>query len=194
MIDELEKTIPTDEMRGLAYVYIDYKDQLQQSTASIVSSFLKQLALRHDSDLPEIHDLQKKFRFKSKRPELVDLMNTVVAVLSRFSSTFMIFDALDECESKERLKLFQVIDQLENLGVKVFATCRPHIRDARHLFETSRATWIRIEADTEDIKNFLRIKLDERTNQSPTMKAKIIDKLSSFANGVYFHDRSTLPK
>jgi hypothetical protein len=184
VIDELEKTISTSEMRGLAYVYFDYKDQIQQSATSIVSSFLKQLALQLESELPEVHDLQKKFRFKSKRPELVDLMNTVVALLPRFPSTYVIFDALDECESKERLKLFKVIDQLDKAGVRIFATCRPHIRDARHFFQTSTAAWIRIEADTEDIKNFLRIRLEERTNQSPAMKAKIVDRLSSSAKGV----------
>jgi hypothetical protein len=170
VIDELEKRSSTGEINGLTYVYIDYKDQIQQSTASILSSFLKQLALRLDSELPEGHDLQKKFRFKSKRPELVDLMNAVVALSHRFTSTYTIFDALDECEAKERSKLLKVIDQLAEAGVKVFATCRPHIRDARHFFEVRNATSIKIEADTEDIQNFLRIRVDERTNQSSVMK------------------------
>jgi hypothetical protein len=42
---------------------------------------------------------------------------------------------------------------------------------------------IRIEADTEDIKNFLRVKLEE-TNQSAALKAKIVAKLSLSAQNV----------
>jgi len=184
VIDELEKTVSTEDIVGLAYVYIDYKDQMQQTALGIISSFLKQLTVRIDSELPEVYDLQKRFRFKGKRPTLVDLINTVIELFHRFTLTFAIFDALDECETKERVKLLEVIDQLTEAGVKVFVTCRPHIRDVRHFFEARQAVWIRIEADTEDIKNFLWIRVEERTNQSPTIKAKIVDKLSLSARGV----------
>jgi len=157
---------------------------MQQSALNIVSSFLKQLALRLDSELPEVHDLQKKFRFKGKRPELVDLMNALIALLHRFSATYAIFDALDECETKERVKLLHIINQLAEAGVKVFTTCRPHIRDVRRFFGERDAAFIPIAADIEDMKNFLRIRVEERSNQSPAMKAKIIDKLSLSSQGV----------
>lgn len=184
MIDELlEKMTSTDQSRGLAYVYIDYKYQIQQSTSSIVSCFLKQLAVRLDSEQPEIQDLQKKFRIKSKRPELVDLMTTLDALLQRFTSTYVIFDALDECDTMERVKVLKVIEKFAEAGVKVFATCRPHIREVRHFFESRNAITIPIKANTQDIKNFLGIRV-ERTIQSTSMKAKIANQLSLHAKGV----------
>jgi hypothetical protein len=164
-------------------MYIDYKDQMQQSTLNIVSSFLKQLALRLDCEISEVHDLQKKFRFKGKRPELRDLIDAVVALSRRFPRTYAIFDALDECDTKERLKLLDAINYLGEAGIKVFATCRPHLRDVRQFFQVRNSASIRIEADTEDIKNFLRVKLEE-TNQSAALKAKIVAKLSLSAQNV----------
>jgi enolase len=184
VIDELDNTTSTEPIRGLAYVYMDYKDQMQQSASSIISSFVKQLALRLDSDLAEVRDLQKTFRFKSKRPELDDLIDTVIALLHHFPSTYAIFDALDECEFKERIKLLKIMDELAVAGVKVFATCRPHVGDVRQFFETRGAAAIWIKAETGDIKNFLRRRVEERTSPSPAMKAKIVDKLSLSAGGV----------
>ena len=156
---------------------------MQQSALNIVSSFLKQLALRSDSEIAEVHDLQKRFRFKGKRPELRDLIDAVIALSQRFPVTYIIFDALDECDTKERVKLLNVINHLAEAGIKVFATCRPHIRDVRQFFQLRNCASIRIEADTEDIKNFLHIKLEE-TNQSTALKAKIVEKLSLSAQKV----------
>jgi hypothetical protein len=152
---------------------------------NIVSSFLRQLILRLECECTEIHELQKKFRFKGKRPELGDLVKALISVSRKFRRTYAIFDALDECEANERVKLLSVINQLSDAGVKIYATCRPHLRDVRHFFTERDACCIKIVADTDDIKNFLRIRLEERTNHSSTMKAKIIDKLSLSARGVF---------
>jgi len=153
---------------------------VQQTPLNIIASFLKQLASRLDTTPEAIRDLHTTFR--RKQPELADFMNTLITVSRLFSSTFIILDALNECENSQRGILLNAIVKLSAANMKTFTTCRPHLRDASRCFK--EAPTIEIRANTLDIQNYLKIRLDERMFQYDGLKSKIIDTVSLSAQGV----------
>ena len=178
-IDELESKSESDNF-GIAYAYFDYKDQDQQSTLRILASLLKQLASQLDNIIPLLYVYQKTLRSRSKQPELHHHIQALNAAATLFSSTFIILDALDECEVDQRKLLLDAISRLE--GVRVFTTSRPYLRDLEVFFQC--AAHIPIRADTLDIQNFLTQKVDERISQYCHLKWKIVETLSISAQGV----------
>lgn len=158
-------------MIGIAYVYIDYQNQVQQSPVNIIASLLKQLALRVEEAIPELQTLHKDFSSRGERPELRNLLHALISVSARFLATFVILDALDQCDENHRATLLGIIKQLTEAQVKVFTTSRPHLREVREFFHN--AVNIEITAETRDIETYLRKRLDvqKRRGDEPTSDA-----------------------
>lgn len=112
-----------------------------------------------------------------------DLVDALISVSTLFSATYLVIDALDECERAQRGILLQVIGRLLEANFKVFTTCRPHTRDVRRFFH--EAPKIHIVADTSDIKSYLNTRLDDQMSLSSMLKNRIVDTLSLSAQGVY---------
>jgi hypothetical protein len=99
-----------------------------------------------------------------------------------FTTTFVIFDALDEFDDNHRPALLDMMKHLES--VRIFSTCRPHLRDVQDFFEG--AATVPIYADTGDIKNYLTKKITERMSVKShgNLRAKIVETLSTSAHGL----------
>lgn len=185
MIDELETRYENLPM-GVAYVYFDYKNQENQSIPSIFASLLKQLVVRRDEMTPEVLAFYGRFRSRATRPELSAILQTIVHLSTLFSSTFIILDALDELDEKHLPLLLNSLSQLLDSGqkIQVFATSRPHLGTVQNFFKSALS--ISIRADDEDIKNYLRIKVDAKLSEpQKDLKTKIVESLSRRADGMY---------
>lgn len=182
VIDELE-TLHARSDLGLAYIYIDYKDQTQQTPLNIAACFLKQLVQRVHHTAPELRSIYRKFCGRGSSLQLSDIIELLTLISLRFSCTFVILDALDEFNDHDRPSLLSLIHDLSKTQIRIFSTCRPHLRDIRQFFKSTPQ--IRIVADRDDLKNFMDIKLNERFTQSTPLKTRIVEKLSSSAQGVY---------
>ena len=181
VIDELELRSQVQTL-GLAYIYLDYKDQDRQSPLDVVASFLKQFACRVDEVTPELLSLYKSFYPRGKKPELTDILEALLAASSRFPSSYLIVDAVDECSGIHRSELLNVLGKLSEGQFKVFTTSRPHIQDRLSFVEG--VSTLRISADIDDMKNFLSIQLNKRLLQHRELKDRIITKLSLGTDGV----------
>jgi hypothetical protein len=148
----------------------------------VVSSFLKQWSTRQKEIAPSIRAMYHKCRKHEARPELSELLDCIKDSASSFSSAFVVIDALDECEMNQRPKLFGVIKQLRSISAKIFATSRPHPRDVQDFFQA--APTIQIKADIHDLKNYLTIQVEERMPQNRMLRSKVVDALSTKADGV----------
>jgi hypothetical protein len=148
----------------------------------IVSSFLKQWTTRQKEIPSSIRAIHQKFQTQEGRPELSELLDCMKNSVTSFSSTFVILDALDECEMNQLSKLLGVIRHLSSMPVKIFATSRPHLRDVLDFFQAART--IQIKADILDLKNYLTIQVEERMSHSRKLRSKVVDKLSTEADGV----------
>lgn len=181
MIDELDAH-STESALGLAYIYIDYKDQMQQTPLSIAACLLKQLVERVHHSSPELRSIDKKFRIRGKSLQMLDIIEVLIAISLQFPFTFIILDALDEFNNHSRPALLSLLQELSKSQIRIMTTCRPHLRDVRHLFKSTPQ--IRIVAEREDLKNFMEIKLCERFTQPTPLTARIVETLSTSAQGM----------
>src|SRR5437762_10258230 len=108
---------------------------------------------------PELFSLHKTFRARGKKPELRHILEAVLSAAARFSSCFVICDALDECVPEHRGDLLNVISSLQT-QLKVFTMSRPRPQDIVCFFQNVPS--ITVYADTDDIKNFLSAQVNKR--------------------------------
>jgi hypothetical protein len=148
----------------------------------VVSSFLKQWSTRQKEIAPSIRAMYHKCRKHGARPELSELLDCIKDSASSFSSTFIVLDALDECDMNQRPKLFGAIKQLSSVSVQIFATSRPHLRDVQDFFQA--APTIQIKADIRDLENYLMIQVEERMPQNRMLRSRVVNTLSTKADGV----------
>ena len=184
VIDELEARYDNETV-GIAYVYFDYKNQDKESMPSVFASLLKQLVVRKDDLTPELLAFYGKYRSRGLQPELSATLQIIVHLSTLFSSTYFIFDALDELEEKQRPELFKCLSQVLEKGhsIRIFGTSRPHLGNVQAFFKSGLS--IPIRADSEDIKNYFTIKVNESLSESQViLKNKIVDSLSISADGV----------
>jgi hypothetical protein len=183
VIDNLEQRFENDDNIGIAYIYFDYKNQGSQTTMTILASLLKQLAVRIDDIVPELHSFYNKFRLRRTQPDSFQLLEMFLHLSNHcFTTTFVIFDALDEFDESHRPVLLDMMKQFKS--VRIFSTCRPHLRDVQDFFEG--AATIPVSADTADIRNYLTKKVTERMSAKShgNLRTKIVERLSASAHGL----------
>jgi hypothetical protein len=166
----------------MAYFYFDYQNQAHQSMTYVISSFLKQLSTHQDDVSPSLRALHYKFRNQATLPELSELLECMKESIISFSFTFIILDGLDECDINQRSKLLNLIKQWTSMAFKIYATSRPHLRDVQEFFKV--APTILIQADVHDIENYLTIQVKERMTQNQMLKRRVVDTLSTRADGM----------
>lgn len=158
VIDNLKTTFQGQNI-GIAYFYCDYRDQEMQSGSSMIAGMLKQLSC-HMSCLPSpLLDLYENFRTKGIELNIEILQKALLDVVRQFHHTFIVIDALDECDPvKHRKSFLKVLKDFGNSGIRLFITSRPHPDDIKCTL--GAYPQIVIEASEPDIRTFLVQKID----------------------------------
>lgn len=165
----------------MAYVYFDYQDQELQSPTNVFASILRQLSARMKDLIPEICALHKKLNARATRPHLFELVYCIIFSSASFLSTYVILDGLDAIDQKLRWQFLDVIRQLSEGSIKVFATGRSNLND---LFQSiPNIIIIPIRAHIDDLKNYITRELSQR-KLGEKLEGRLMDKLSMQANGV----------
>jgi hypothetical protein len=82
---------------GVAYIYFNYKEQASQGLSNILGSLIKQLCqqlLQVPKSLPHLENVTKDGRTPSQE----ELFIALTEISKAFVQTFIVFDALDECD------------------------------------------------------------------------------------------------
>jgi len=150
----------------VACFYIDFAVQEEQSPAAILGSVLRQVV----STLGEVPEgIVKAFRDRGKviggqRLPLTGIVEFLKDITSS-RRIFICIDALDECKSRHRAMLLDLLNQIlqRSPSTRLFLTGRQHILDEveRHL--GGRAATRSITPRKGDIITFLQEKLKEDT-------------------------------
>ena len=153
----------------------------------MVASVLKQVASLKSTLPRPVAELHKRFEEKRDDPQLQDLQNALLLTCQEFRQTFIIIDALDECDAKRHRKSFlRVLKDLEKTSVKVFVTSRPHPDDIKRSLGASPQ--ITIEASESDIKRYLAQKIDQDGETDlidEPLKEEIISNIANGAQGMF---------
>ena len=140
----------------VAWLYIDYLAQEEQTVINMMGAILKRLV---DREIPE--DIQEAFE-EGRRPLLVDLIRRLKSVMASLPPVLICFDALDECLPRDLPKLLESLRDIvrESPTTRIFLTGRPHVRELIERYFT-RAVVIPISPNKDDVRTYLQMKLDE---------------------------------
>lgn len=172
-------TIHEDRTR-IAYMYFDYKNRENQTGEDVIRSLLKQILLPSKLIPRDIESIYEDFDIHHKHPDISIFTRQLLSISAKFSSIYIILDALDECSNETLNEILTFIQQFKNSGVRVFCTSRPHITNLGDNLETSI---VPIEADNEDVRNYLTIRVNQEWRHNEGFRARIIDQLTQGAKG-----------
>lgn len=137
---------------GFAPFYFTFSDQRKQSYEALLRSLVAQLGTQRPglAILREMYDQRHKLQGGLS---LQGLESIILAVLARYSTVFVVLDALDECpeEGDARSKLFDGLDHLARTApnLKLLVTSRD-IHDIQESMESLPAERLPLETRAVD--------------------------------------------
>lgn len=189
VIDHLSTRFQNDADIGIAYVYFNYKQNVdKQNVDNLLSSLLKQLSQERPSLPDSVKALHGQHRNKRTQPSIDELSRALQSVAAMYSRVFIIVDALDECRASNgcRAKFLSEIFTLQaKTGANLFATSR-HISNIKKEFEGS--TQLEIRASEEDVRRYLDgrvLRLPGFVTRSPELQEEIKAAIVKAVDGMY---------
>lgn len=144
VIDHISSRFQTELDTCIAYLYFEYARRDEQNLENLLESLLKQLAqqlFEHTESLPKgLKELYANHTPRKSRPTIYELLKILENVVSSDRRTFIVVDALDECQNDNgcRSKFVAHIFELQDKGrLNFFATShlmwlRPHSKYVFH--------------------------------------------------------------
>jgi Cdc6-like AAA superfamily ATPase len=127
VVEHLEGRYEDDDSVGIAYLYCNFRRQQEQNPSDLLASLLKQLMQGHISLPEDAKRLYERHKRKRTRPSFDEISKVLHAVVVNYSRTFIIIDALDECQVSDdgrRRFLSEIFILQANTGANFFATSR----------------------------------------------------------------------
>ncbi|KAK6529978.1 hypothetical protein TWF694_003353 [Orbilia ellipsospora] len=185
VVDHLSTWILDDGKIGIAYIYCNFKRTHEQRLDDLLASLLKQLSERQPF-LPEnVRALYERHQRNKTRPSRDDIRQALRAVVSLYSKTFIIIDALDECQAPDRCraKFVSELFQLHNIyGTSIFATARP-IQEIEAEFVGN--TILEIRACDEDVRAYLDGQISQADELVKSHSELIKTKITKEVDGMF---------
>ncbi|RMZ18031.1 hypothetical protein D0860_00076 [Hortaea werneckii] len=160
IIDSLQQFCRKDPARSLAFFFFDFNDAAKQDASSMVKSLLSQ-CLERCTKIPDA------VRRLSPTASEQELLGALKATIDASPASFVVLDALDECNNRERL--FEILEEMQSWGNK-----------SLHVLVTSRR-----EVDIEDALEDLVLPENKTCLESSLVDADI---------RTYVHERLTVDK
>ncbi|KAI7284250.1 hypothetical protein KC345_g2374 [Hortaea werneckii] len=157
IIDSLQQFCRKDPARSLAFFFFDFNDAAKQDANNMVKSLLSQ-CLERCTRIPDA------VRLLSPTASEQELLDALKATIDASPASFVVLDALDECNNRERL--FEILEEMQSWGNK-----------SLHVLVTSRR-----EADIEDALEDLVLPENKNCLESSLVDADI---------RTYVHERLT---
>lgn len=149
VIEDLIAKQRTDPNIGIGFIYCNYQRQDSQNIHDFLASLLRQFSQQRSS----IPDVLKALHSQHDAPNSDTLLRTLYSVLALYSKTFIVIDALDECQEKYRKEFCKVLSEIQAISASsIFVTSR-FIPDVLARFKSSPS--LKIRASKEDVQKYL---------------------------------------
>jgi Cdc6-like AAA superfamily ATPase len=189
VVDELYTKFQNDASVGIAYIYCNFRRQREQKPTDLLASLLKQL-VQEQRFVPEsVKTLYERHKVKRTRPSFDEISKELYSVVADYSRTFIIIDALDECQvsdgGRQRL-LVEMVDLQTKTGANLLATSR-FIPETVKKFE-GRSTRLEIRASDDDLRRYLDghiSRLPSFVSRSPDLQNQVKTAIINAVDGMY---------
>jgi len=187
VIEHLWSEFHNDPNIGVAFLYCNYKSQQNQKPTDLLAGLLKQLIQEQSFPPESVRSLYKHCNNKRIRPSLQEISQALHAVIAGYSRTFILIDALDECQVPEggREKFLSVIFDIKTkTGVNLFATSR-HIPAIQETFKGS--ILLEVRASDEDVRKYVEVYISQLpifVSRSPGLQEEIKTEIVNSVDGM----------
>ena len=171
---------------GVAYVYLDFKDQSQQTTKNLIGAIVKQLLW--PLPIPErIEKIWREYQYQTASIEQATEM--LCGACNAFTDTYICIDALDECKDQGGLLKCFTEAHSKVASIRLICTRRPPIRSIINS-RVPKSYIIPIKACESDVRAFAEWRIEDDRRDNPTgmnedLKKKIIEKLLETFHGMF---------
>jgi hypothetical protein len=188
IISNIIQTFETDLTVTICYFYCDYKDVQKRTPRKVLETLISDIC-RHNSDaLAYVDDISSKFR-ESKSTCTVQTLFSILKKCLEFQQTFIIIDALDECDDRGELLHFLVGLSKSGLRLKLLLASRNE-RDIQQELQSLSQITLTSANSTHDIELFIHsrlnalIKSKKMKLRDEKLQLEIFQCLSSGADGM----------
>jgi hypothetical protein len=190
VIEYLTSKYALDGTVGLAFAYYDYQSPKLAELPRVLAALVKQLC-RRKSEIPASF---LKVKRGAMPPSQLGDRKSFITAADQFNQTFLVVDALDECEEPKRHKMLQFLQEIVDspLIIKVLVTSRREADIVRE-FELLKRPTVMVEARNvaADIEKYVtdevqRLRGAKRLYvKSDKLELEIIKTLRGKADGMY---------
>lgn len=188
VIDHLCTKSQDDDRTGVAFLFFDFRRQHEQKLVDLLASLLKQLIPGLASIPKSVRSLYNRHRRNQTRPSSAEISKVLGGVMKEYFKTFLIIDALDECQLSDGVRQ-QFLSEILDLQVKT----------ETNLFVTSRfisgitkelgvSTTVEIRASADDVRKYLdgnMSGLPSFVSRNLDLQNEIIAKIVEVVDGMY---------
>jgi hypothetical protein len=104
VIDHLRRFFHDVTDVAIAFIYLDYKKQSEQTPLNLMSNLLKQLIQPPFVSLADVGSLYQTHRRWSSRPTPDDVRTAIDKEIAKLGKVFIVVDALDELSEENRAR------------------------------------------------------------------------------------------
>lgn len=184
VIDSLSKF--SNNRIALAYFYFDHAKAQKYTAEEVAFCLIKQIC-QYCDDIPnQLTHMLRQHRDKRSKPSLKDLYPVSRSVFCAIDHTYVVFDAIDECEESHRKRLLTFFkDCTSHSNAKVFLSCRSHLVPI--ISVDVGAIIVEIQAHSSDLELSISTALDETDLLEVPFdfQQQLTTRLTSNANGMY---------
>jgi Cdc6-like AAA superfamily ATPase len=183
-VDYLWKHVQSKDI-GVAYIYYNYKTQVDQTAINLAAAILKQLVQERPSIAEPMANLYNRHADRRTYPSLEEIQSALQIVVSNYSKVYVVVDALDECLKDHRSQLLVMLRDLQsNRNVSFMATSR-FIPEVVQQFTLS--SMLEVRADDSDVKHFVAgqmYRLPRCVQRDDKLQEAIQDGISTAVDGM----------
>ena len=161
--------------------YCDFQDQEKQTAANMIGALTKQLVNALEVVPTEIQGAFERAEREvgGRGLRVSDTVKLLRAALAPTKRTFICIDALDECPDQHISQLLTSLHTASQASpdVRLLITGRPHIQSAVEKYVLGGAQVIPINPNSEDIREYLEMKLERDLDSeamNPGLRADIL--------------------
>lgn len=137
----------------VAFIYCNYKAQADQDVSSMLAAIIKQLAQGRPTAVRPVERLHQKHADIGTKPSLSEIYDVLKEVLTHCSITYIVIDALDECQHDVRHNFLHKVRELQTRhNVHIMTTSR-FVPDIENAFKD--ALRLEVRASEEDVDHFV---------------------------------------
>jgi hypothetical protein len=180
VIDHLRRFFHDVTNVTIAFIYLDYKKQSEQTPLNLLSNLLKQLIQPPFVSLADVGSLYQTHWRWSSRPTLDDVRTAINKEIAKLGKVFIVVDALDELseENRARTEFLKAIHAISG-SVNLMVTSReiPSI-----VLAFQDAMRLDIYALTSDVRRYVNGWVPEW--YPPDLQDTVIEQIPQRASGM----------